>query len=166
MLYFRICPSCVDASAATSTTSAMLTIGFYHILANSSIQQRLVAELNDAFPNHDGLAPTSTNVLAKLPYLSAVVEETARIAGIFGMFPRTAPPGGAVVAGRYVPEGSIVSILAWGQNISEKNFYPSPRSFVPERWLPGEWAPGARTNRHAVTSFSHGELNSHARYLR
>lgn len=82
--------------------------------------QRLVDELREAFPDHDGTGSISSEVLIDLPYLSAVIEESMRLGAPLGTFARVAPEGGAVLAGQFVPEGTIVSVPAWAQNIDEK----------------------------------------------
>jgi hypothetical protein len=57
--------------AAIETTTWTLTIATFHILFNSSINDRLKSELNDAMPNPKRIL--SWNELEKLPYLNAIV---------------------------------------------------------------------------------------------
>lgn len=80
-----------------------------------------------------------------------------RLGAPLGTFARVTPKGGAVLAGKHIPEGTIVSVPSWTQNISEENFRPEPCAFRPERWLPGGLGPDSFVNRHAVMTFSHGK---------
>jgi cytochrome P450 len=127
------------------------------VLSDRRISERLVAELRAAFlDEEDGDPHLTTDRLATLPYLSAVTEESMRLGAPLGTFARVVPANGAMVAGRYVVGGTIVSVPAWAQNISEQNFSPNSEQFLPERWLPGGLGPNSHANRNAIMTFSHG----------
>jgi cytochrome P450 len=150
----------------TNGVSAVFTLAFYHLISNPQILTKLITELREAYPSHDGMDALQLDTLSDLPYLSAVADESMRLGATFGSFPRVAPAGGAVLASRFVPEGTIVSVPVWAQNMSEKNFCPHPERFLPERWLPGGLGPGSYINRNAMMSFSHGVLSRRRRRSR
>ncbi|OCH88354.1 cytochrome P450 [Obba rivulosa] len=143
--------------AGSDTTSGVLTFAFYHLLKHKSAYERLQAELDDAFPN-----PTDSldvEILSKLPYLNAVVDESCRLGTPFPGLPRVVPDGGAMVDGEFIPGGTIIAVNPWAQMQSEDNFYPDPEIFRPERWLPGGLGPNSRASKSAILSFSVGPFS-------
>jgi cytochrome P450 len=104
----------------TNAISVAVAFSLFHLISNPDKLQRLVQELREALPDHDGTGSISSEVLINLPYLSAVIEESMRLGAPLGTFARVAPEGGAVLAGQFVPGGTIVSVPAWAQNIDEK----------------------------------------------
>ncbi len=85
--------------------------------------QRLRTELDEVFP--DPLGWLNPSVLGSLPYLGAVVDETLRLGSPF-FLPRVVPSGGASIDGNHIPEGTIVALAAYSQQISPDNFFPEP----------------------------------------
>lgn len=97
---------------------------------------------------HD--APT----LDGLPYLDAVVHEGLRCFPAIPMsLPRLAPPGGSIVDGVPVPEGTVVSCQAYSVQRLNDGVFPEPDRFDPSRWMQAEG--DAERKRH-LFAFSHG----------
>ncbi|KAM5544662.1 hypothetical protein V8D89_001560 [Ganoderma adspersum] len=101
-------------------------------------------ELEEAFP--DLFSPPSLSMLAELPFLDGLINETLHPTSPY-FNPRIVLPGGLVVDGKYIPEGTIIALAAHSQHVSPDNFYPSPQEFLPERWLPEGLGPETRTNK-------------------
>jgi cytochrome P450 len=73
--------------------------------------------------------------LEKLPFLTAVIKESLRLApGVPAPLPRVVPATGAVISGEQIPPGTIVG-LAQLMVHSSPDIFPSPKDFIPERWL-------------------------------
>lgn len=140
----------------SDTTSGVLTFVFYYLLTNPQAYEKLKAELDEAFPDPE--APLNLEKLTKLPYLSGVVDESLRLGTPFPGLPRVTPQGGAMIDGVFIPEGTIIGVPAYTQEIHPDNFWPEPESFRPERWLPEGLGPGSRAKRGAIMSFSFGKL--------
>ncbi|KAK7178821.1 hypothetical protein DPSP01_014343 [Paraphaeosphaeria sporulosa] len=123
--------------AGTETTAGFLT-GLFNLITraeNKHILDKLTAEIRSSFQSEDEL---HFEDLAKLPYMTAVIEEGLR------MFPsapigfvRTVPEGGDTVSGEFIPGGTTVSVCMWAATKSERNFQ-DPYVFRPERWLDRE----------------------------
>jgi len=145
--------------------STAVTFALLYLALHPDIQTRLKRELQCAFPDSDGSHELNIHVLAELPYLNAVTEESMRLGAPLGSFARITPCGGAVIQGTVIPEGTIVGIPSWAQMTSEQNFYPNPCEFRPERWLPGGLGPGSRLVRSAIMTFSHGPFGCPGRQL-
>lgn len=128
---------------------------FSHLLQNRAVYTKLTQELDEAYPS-GSLEAEDIAALAKLPYLSAVVNEGLRLSSPFPGMPRVVPPGGFVVKGQFLPEGYVVSVPTWAQHISSENFWPAPTEFRPERWLPGGLGPNSVCRAGALMSFQFG----------
>ncbi|ETS72897.1 hypothetical protein PFICI_15289 [Pestalotiopsis fici W106-1] len=115
--------------AGSGTTAVTLTYIVWAVLSHRAVQAKLEAEVG-ALPED-----YTDEDLKKLPYLSAVIEETLRLYGAApGALPRTVPKGGATLGGYYIPEGITVSTQAFSLH-RDARIYDAPESFVPERFL-------------------------------
>ncbi|PPQ68061.1 hypothetical protein CVT26_007345 [Gymnopilus dilepis] len=119
--------------AGSDTVGNTCTVATYHILNNKDVHCKLFQVLKEAWPDKD--TPASYETLEKLPYLTAVIKESLRLAhGVVSPLPRIVGPSDAEIAGVIVPAGTVVSM---GATILHKNpnIFPQPMSFEPERWL-------------------------------
>lgn len=131
--------------AGHETTAVMLTYMCYELSrpANFSRQSRLRKELREAFGEPGSLDSPIEDFesVDRLPYLEALMQENLRVhAAIPGAEPRVTDKEYEV----YVDARSI--IIPPGTGISSQPFsmhrvesvFPSPDSWIPERWLPKE----------------------------
>lgn len=89
--------------AGSETTSTALSGCIYCLLNYPHTYHRLVDEIRDTFHPQDDITILSS---AKIPYLTCVLEETLRLyPPTPGIIPRRVPKGGAVIDGKFVPEG-------------------------------------------------------------
>jgi len=95
--------------AGSETSSVAETAAIYHILTHPDIHKKLQEEIRSVFASIEDIK--LQDVLHKLPYLDAVVQETLRIhAPLANGFTRWVPDkNGAMICGKHVPQG--VSIL-------------------------------------------------------
>ncbi|KAF8506098.1 cytochrome P450 [Russula emetica] len=136
--------------AGSHTVGTTLMTGVYHILRNPEVKQRLVDEVRTAWPVLDQ-AP-SYEVLEKLPYMTAIIKETLRMAVTLPAgLPRVVPPSGAVISGVKIPGGTVVSQSALFVSLSEEIF-ARPREFLPDRWL----QPESKALENWLVAFSKG----------
>lgn len=70
--------------------------------------------------------------------------------------PRVVPAGGATVAGRFVPAGTVVAPVQYAMNHVAANF-PDPSAFRPERFLTPEQFPQDKLD--VLQPFSVGPRN-------
>ncbi|KAI0001226.1 cytochrome P450 [Xylariaceae sp. FL0662B] len=142
--------------AGSETSSVAETAALYHILTHPDVHKKLQEEIRSTFASIKDIK--LTGVLYKLPYLDAVVQETLRIhAPLANGFTRWVPDKiGAMICGKHVPQGTVVTINHYCSNTSALNFL-HPMSFVPNRWL-GD-STYANDNRDVVQPFSVGPRN-------
>ncbi|PKY00826.1 cytochrome P450 [Aspergillus campestris IBT 28561] len=136
----------VILAAGTETTARVLTIGFFHIYRDPSILQKLRDEIKQVMPQ-----PTDRVSLAqleKLPYLTAVINESFRVShSVTVRLPRVLPT--ALQYKNYtIPPGTSVSQAIYFVHM-DPTVFPSPETFRPERWIEAT-DKGERLNRYLV----------------
>ncbi|KAJ9606411.1 hypothetical protein H2200_009372 [Cladophialophora chaetospira] len=121
--------------AGSHTTSSSLTWIVWRILKSPEIHRKLNEELDEALGTQDRKIVPPHAKLDNLPYLNCIIKEGLRIdTSVPGSTPRYVPPEGAVLADRFLPRGTIISIQAYTTH-RDPAVFPDPNSFKPERWL-------------------------------
>lgn len=136
--------------AGSDTVGNVCTVGAYHILTNPWIHSKLVEELQQAWP--DVSSTIGYEALEKLPFLTAVIKESLRMAhGVVTPLPRIVGPMDSEISGMTIPAGTVVSM---GATIVHRNpeIFPEPFTFTPERWLHED----ARELEKYLVAFSKG----------
>ncbi|TVY84829.1 Pisatin demethylase [Lachnellula suecica] len=89
-------------------------------------------------------------------YMQAVIKEAMRMHPVIAMpLERVVPEGGAIICGKFLPEGTIVGINAWAMHYSKDIFGHDVDDFRPERWL--EAGPDRlRLMEQSFLAFGHG----------
>lgn len=97
--------------------------------APREVRDRIISEvqtLDHGFTSKDALA---------LPYLDCVIQETLRLYGAAqGCLPRLVPKDGAVLGGRFLPAGTMVSTQAYTRH-RDPTVFADPLQFNPDRWI-------------------------------
>lgn len=146
----------MDWITGSDTSANVLLYAFLLLMIHRDVYKKLQKELDETFPDPED--PLSVDVLAELPYLNAVINESLRLGVPFSGFWRAVPKEGMVIEGEYIAGGNIVSIPAWAQQTDPENFWPRPEEFIPERWLPGGLGPGSKLELNGLMAFSFGEI--------
>lgn len=140
--------------AGTETTASLLSGLIYHLLVNPDKKKILTNEIRNRFKTYQDI---TFEALAQLEYLNACLREAHRAyPSIPTGLPRVVAQGGNVILGKYIPEGTRVSMHQAATYWSSTNFR-NPKSFVPERWL-GD-PEYSQDNREAFQPFSVGPRN-------
>ncbi|KAK9319802.1 cytochrome P450 [Lipomyces orientalis] len=119
-------------NAGTETTTAAMTNTIFLLYTHPQVLQKLRAEIDAAVPGNE--IPTY-EVASNLRYLRACIEESLRIrpASSFGL-PRIVPAGGREVAGKFIPEGVIVSVPTYSL-LRDETVFKNASQYNPDRWL-------------------------------
>ncbi|KAI0025983.1 cytochrome P450 [Xylariomycetidae sp. FL0641] len=110
------------------------SIWFYftivYLVQNPDVLDTLKAEIRAAFDRYEDIRPAKA---ASLPYLTACLKESLRLAPVIltGM-PVVSP--GAKVDGEFIPKGVVCQSSTFALARSPRNFL-EPREFRPQRWL-------------------------------
>lgn len=121
-------------AAGSETTARALYTAVVYLHTNPLTMARLQRELLTVMPTRDATPPLAQ--LEKLPYLTAVIKESIRLAG--STVARTSRLSPAKEPLRYkdwvFPAGTPVSITINDVLVNE-SIFPSPNDFDPMRWL-------------------------------
>lgn len=134
--------------AGHETTATMLAWALYQIHRHPAVLDNLLQELRNAGPE---AAPLE---IAKLPYLSAVCQETLRMYPVIPViFPRIAKVP-VQVGGQTYDAGTTFMVSMYLVHYRE-DLYPNPHEFRPERFLerdysPAEYLPFGGGNRRCL----------------
>ena len=130
----------VMMNAGTETSTAAMTSTIFLLCTNSKVLQKLRdeikgAEKDDLYPpgNYNGIP--SYEVVSKLPYLRACIEEALRLRppSSFGL-PRIVPKGGRSIANKSIPEGVTVSVPTYSI-LRDELVFKDASEYNPDRWL-------------------------------
>lgn len=148
-------------TAGYETTATQLMWTIYMLSTHPQIQDKLRAEIREQFATmEDRENMTSEIIEDKMPYLQAVISESARY------FP--AVPGAlrqAVVDTSLLnhpfPKGSVATVAMGAINRDPKLWGPDVDEFRPERWLEdtdrGTAQYGGASSKYAYMTFFHGQ---------
>lgn len=157
---------CMDAAVAlvagSDTTGVTMSNVIYYLLSNSAQLVRLRAELYENIPAD--VEYPDMGLLAQLPFLNAVINETLRLQPAVPLGSQRTPPGDdtAVIGNIVVPKGTTVQISPWALHRDTRYFWPHPDSFYPDRWMvdPGtKSSEEFRLEKTAYMPFSCGPQN-------
>ncbi|KAI4111762.1 MAG: hypothetical protein LQ339_000219 [Xanthoria mediterranea] len=146
-------------AAGFETTGFTLTTATYHLLSPSSDShlKKLLHELLTAIPNPASIPPW--HELEKIPYLSAVVQESLRLSlGASARLPRHNSKEDMWYKGSKILRGTVVGITHADRH-HDPTIFPDPKRFDPGRWLQVE---GSAARKRYLVPFSRGSRRSHA----
>ncbi|KAK1985953.1 cytochrome P450 [Colletotrichum cereale] len=117
--------------AGSETSATTLSVVIFHLLTNPHAYNRLAAEIRSLPRDED----VTFAELASMEYLTACIDEGMRMRPVVAaVIPRVGPPGGAMVDGYFIPEGTTVGVPQWATHHTDTNFSEHD-SYLPERWL-------------------------------
>ncbi|PHH93158.1 hypothetical protein CDD83_14 [Cordyceps sp. RAO-2017] len=118
--------------AGLETTVVSLTSFVYFMATNPVCLARLTREIRSMFPAEDEICLSKVE---ELKYLSACIKESLRTytPAAVGM-PRIITNEGRIIAGRYIPEQTVVSVSGYASTHSSM-YFRKPFEFHPERFL-------------------------------
>lgn len=122
----------VMMNAGTETSTAAMTSTIFLLYTHPRVLQKLRDEISAA-DSSDGIP--SYEVISKLPYLRACIEEALRLRppSSFGL-PRIVPKGGRFIAEKFIPEGVTVSVPTYSI-LRDESVFSSATEYNPDRWL-------------------------------
>ncbi|KAJ2984481.1 hypothetical protein NUW58_g6035 [Xylaria curta] len=118
--------------AGSETTATLLSGATFLLTTHPEVLHKLEQEVRSAFKSDEEITLSS---VSNLTYMLACLNESLRrYPPVVGSLPRQAPKGGAMVDGKFVPEGNIVSLYQYAVN-HDAHYWNEPYKFAPERWL-------------------------------
>lgn len=142
--------------AGAETTANTLTMGAYHLMKNPNVLLRLREELKSTVMPAPNSRPTWKE-LEQLPYLTAVINETLRLAiGGSWRIPRVPTQETLICNGFEIPPGTPVATSSWYIHMNP-DIFPNPETFDPQRWITAAER-GEHLTRY-LTNFAKGSRN-------
>ena len=127
--------------AGSDTTAISLRSMFYYFCKNPNAYLKLVAEIDEMDVQGKLSDPITFAESNQMPYLQASMKEAMRMHPAVGLLlERTVPEGGATIAGKYLPPGTIVGANPWVVARDKSVYGEDADHFRPERWLEADAA--------------------------
>ncbi|GLI71872.1 hypothetical protein PoHVEF18_000039 [Penicillium ochrochloron] len=125
-----------NIGAGSDTTGISMSAVIYFLMNHPDCLQKLRDEIETAEGQGNLSNPVTFQEAQKLPYLQATIKEALRLHAAVGqILSRVVPEGGAQIAGRHFPQGTVVGVNAWVVHADENIWGKDVHEFRPERWL-------------------------------
>jgi cytochrome P450 len=123
-------------SASVDTTAMTMTGILYFLMKNPRTLVHLRKEIEDAVTAGQLSFPCRFQDVNRLPYLGAVIKETQRINLMITIpLERVVPAKGAVIAGKFIPAGTVVGCSSTVLHRNRTIYGEDVDEFRLERWL-------------------------------
>lgn len=122
--------------AGADTTAGTLTYTLYFLSKFPATRMALLQEIDERRSAGKLSHPPKWAEVNNMPYLDAVLKESMRLFPIASWgLDRVVPPAGAMIAGHFVPGGTVVGCHIDSIHLDEGVYGKDSSSFRPERWL-------------------------------
>ncbi|ORY70305.1 cytochrome P450 [Pseudomassariella vexata] len=146
----------IIAGSVTSATAICMTL--LCLISTPSAYNGLQKEIDQAIQKGWISSPISEPEAKQLPYLQAVIREGLRMyPPVTGMGSKQVPPGGDMINGHFLPEGTQVGTNTFGLMRSKDIWGKDADVFRPERWLEASEAELKVMNTVVDMIFGHGK---------
>ena len=152
--------SALILAAGSDGVGLTVAAAIFYLICNLPVLSKLTDELRLAFKD---VSEIQNPKLGSLPYLQACIDETLRMCPPKpSSLPRKVLSGGITIDGEYFPAGTTLGVPLYVLH-HEKEFFPQPWEFVPERWIAGSkpdiTAESVAAARSAYAPFLIGSMN-------
>ncbi|PSS02083.1 cytochrome P450 [Coniella lustricola] len=126
----------VNIIAGSDTTATAIRTTMLYLMSSPQAYRKLAHEVRTAAAQGRLSSPITDEEARNLPYLQAVIKEGLRVfPPVTGLMPTVVPPGGDVIRGVPVPEGTEIGWSAFGVQHNKEVYGIDAETFRPERWL-------------------------------
>lgn len=126
----------VNIIAGSDTTATAIRTTMLYLMSSPQVYRKLAHEVRTADTEGKLSSPITDAEARNLPYLQAVIKEGLRVfPPVTGLMPTVVPPGGDIIHGVHVPEGTEIGWSAFGVQHDKDVYGKDAETFRPERWL-------------------------------
>lgn len=131
-----VAESLVFMNAGSDTTAAGLSSTLYYLLSNPTCISKLRAEVDSRIALSDDRDIVPYELVRDLPYLRACIDEALRLRPPipYPLQRLVVSPEGAVIAGHFVKQGTVVAVAPYSIHRTE-SLFPDPDAYNPDRWI-------------------------------
>ncbi|KAH0538931.1 hypothetical protein FGG08_004522 [Glutinoglossum americanum] len=157
----------LQITAGSDTTAGGIRSTIMHLITQPTAFNRLRQEISEAEKNNRISKPIISNAEARaLPYLQACIKEGLRLLPpVTSLLSKKVPPGGDILDGKFVPEGTDVGYCAWSVHRNKAVFGEDAECFRPQRWLEASPEQLVRMDQTAELIFGYGRYGCLGRVL-
>lgn len=120
-------------NAGSDPFSGVLAGSIFYLVHNPLVLEKATTEVRSVFTSPSQIV--NSPPLTQCTYLHAIIEETLRrTAPVPSHLPRLVLPGGLVIDGTYIPQGTVVGVPMYAVH-HNAHYFPDPFSFNPDRWI-------------------------------
>ena len=145
-------------AAGHETTASASAWALLALSQHPEMQIRLREEVRANLPSiADVSTPMSAEIMDRLPYLHAVINEVLRLHSPVPLTRREAAKD-TTILGQFVPKGTDIILAPAAVNMSKELWGEDAMEFKPDRWLaPGKANSGGASSNYALLTFLHGK---------
>ncbi|KAI1755891.1 pisatin demethylase [Xylaria castorea] len=145
--------------AGSDTTASAIRITMLHIMTCPRVYNKLKQEIRDAVIDSKVSSPIKFEEAKRLPYLQAVVYEGLRMRPPApGLYPKSVPPEGDVIHGKFIPGGTAIGMNTAALFSSTTNFGDDAAIFRPERFAEADDQKRTEMERLVELGFGYGRF--------
>ncbi|KAI1382433.1 BcABA1, cytochrome P450 monooxygenase [Hypoxylon crocopeplum] len=143
--------------AGFENTASVIRTTFLYLMTNPRVYQKFKGVIKEIVHTGQASSPITYEEAKKIPYLQAVIYEGIRMRPPApGLYPKSVPPEGDVIHGKFIPGGTAIGMNTSAVMRSTELFGADADLFRPERFMEADEATRAEMERNAELVFGYG----------
>ncbi|KAI6084808.1 BcABA1, cytochrome P450 monooxygenase [Hypoxylon rubiginosum] len=143
--------------AGFENTASVIRTTFLYLMTNPRVYQKFKEEIKQVVRDGRASSPITYEEAKRIPYLQAVIYEGIRMRPPApGLYPKSVPPEGDVIHGKFIPGGTAIGMNTSAVMRSTDLFGADADLFRPERFMEADEATRAEMERNAELVFGYG----------
>ncbi|KAI1336710.1 pisatin demethylase [Xylariaceae sp. FL0016] len=145
--------------AGSDTSAGAMRTTLLYIMTCPRVYQKLKAEIARVLKEGRVSSPISYEEARNIPFLQAVVYEGLRMRPPApGLYPKSVPPEGDVIHGKFIPGGTVIGMNTSSLLASKSLFGSDADIFRPERFMEVDQATRTEMERLVELIFGYGRF--------
>ncbi|KAI1395877.1 BcABA1, cytochrome P450 monooxygenase [Hypoxylon fuscum] len=143
--------------AGFENTASVIRTTFLYLMTNPRVYQKFKEVIKEIVRDGKASSPITYEEAKKIPYLQAVIYEGMRMRPPApGLYPKSVPPEGDVIDGKFIPGGTAIGMNTSAVMRSTELFGADADLFRPERFMEADEVTRAEMERNAELVFGYG----------
>ncbi|KAI1074636.1 BcABA1, cytochrome P450 monooxygenase [Whalleya microplaca] len=143
--------------AGFENTASVIRTAFLYLMACPRVYQKFKTVIMEVSRKGEVSSPITLEQARKIPYLQAVIYEGIRMRPPApGLYPKTVPPEGDIIHGKFIPGGTAIGMNTSALVRSTELFGEDADIFRPERFMEADETTRAEMERNVELVFGYG----------